>query len=558
MPHKYGQDLSCATRKDIVSYTMALKHGMLVNAPHATYVLINASHNIYTAQDIVFDLNALHNIYKIQNTDLHLNALEDIEWLSTYITAITFDTKVSKITLNSYSNKIVCLNLNIRTCQSELYIYEYIQTQLLSYYIKLRSSFILKFYIHFLISVLTIFDISSQPVMITHKLQYRLLRNCILHHDYIALLQRLSSNYLKVIYSLRFNIILVIRHVQVVYIISLPLKSIVLDIKQLIDILFQYDIYKSNLITSRIIGGGPSNIFVSEDLTQYSSLVKQDYQYIFYKYVPTNTTLQVVQNRTDLLLISDLSLSLLVSHISMANMKLIASAHNLRFNSKIKLDTLQTLISEHICQSCDDYTTIFICIDLNEQSEQTRKLKTSKVKQYQALNSEKYKSSNLNAVKQYQSSNAKSFKANNLEAVKKYQSSNSEKYKASNLEAVKNYQARSKLQFPPASLSESLQHQVISGFCKDTAPNVFQEAGCAVCGRLTPLTELQKLSDLNLDLSILYQTGITQKERYSIENILEDIHGPILEENLDNICSTCYNSVSKGKLPQLALAMVNG
>jgi len=55
-------------------------------------------------------------------------------------------------------------------------------------------------------------------------------------------------------------------------------------------------------------------------------------------------------------------------------------------------------------------------------------------------------------------------------------------------------------------------------------------------------------------LSILYQTGITQKEHYSIENILEDIHGPILEENLDNICSTCYNSVSKGKLPQLAFA----
>jgi len=82
-------------------------------------------------------------------------------------------------------------------------------------------------------------------------------------------------------------------------------------------------------------------------------------------------------------------------------------------------------------------TPIFICIDLNEQFEQTRKLKTSKVKQYQALNSEKYKSSNLNAVKQYQSSNAKSVKANNLEAVKKHQSSNSEKYKASNLEAVK-------------------------------------------------------------------------------------------------------------------------
>ena len=609
MPRKYGQDLSCATRKDIVLYTMFLKHGMLANMSHATSVLINTSHNIYNAQNTVLDLNASHDINKIHN-NLQLNTLEDKKWQFenltlfefseiTYTTAITFDTKVLEITglttgliLNSYSNKIVCFNLNIILCPSELYIYEYIQIQLLLFYTKLRSSSVLKFYIHFLMSIFTIFDISLQPSMITYKLQYRFQRNRILRHDYIALLQKLSSDCPKVIYPLKFNIILVIRHIQVVYTILLPLNFIVLDIKQLINILLQHNIYKSNLLKSRIIGGGPLNIFALEDLIQYSSLVKQDYQYIFYQYVPTNATSQVIQNRTDLLLISDLSLSLLVSHISIANMKLIANAHNLRFNSKIKLDALQKLISEHICQSCIDYTTIFICIDLNKQSKEASKLKTSRVKQYQASNSEKYKSSNLNAVKQYQSSNAKSVKANNLEAVKKYQSSNSEKYKASNLEAVKQYQntnieefkasnlkavkkyqssnlekikasnleavkkyqVQIKSQFPPALLSESLQHQVISGFCKDTASNVFQEAGCTVCGRLTPLPELQKLSDLNLDLSILCQTGITQKERYSIENILEDIHGPILEENLDNICSTCFNSVSKGKLPQLALA----
>jgi len=94
---------------------------------------------------------------------------------------------------------------------------------------------------------------------------------------------------------------------------------------------------------------------------------------------------------------------------------------------------------------------------------------------------------------------------------------------------------------------------VISEFCKNTAPIAFQEAGCIVCGRLTLLTELQKLSDLNLNLGILYQSGITQKERYSITDALEDISGPILEDNLDSICNTCYKSLSEGNLPSLAL-----
>ena len=241
MPRKYGQDLSCATCKDIVLYTMFLKHGMLANMSHATSVLINTPHNIYNAQNTVLDLNASHDIKKIHN-NLQLNTLEDKKWQFenltlfefseiTYTTAITFDTKVLEITglttgliLNSYSNKIVCFNLNIILCPSELYIYEYIQIQLLLFYTKLRSSSVLNFYIHFLMSIFTIFDISSQPSMITYKLQYRFQRNRILRHDYIALLQKLSSDCPKVIYPLKFNIILVIRHIQVVYTILLPLN----------------------------------------------------------------------------------------------------------------------------------------------------------------------------------------------------------------------------------------------------------------------------------------------------------------------------------------------
>jgi hypothetical protein len=54
----------------------------------------------------------------------------------------------------------------------------------------------------------------------------------------------------------------------------------------------------------------------------------------------------------------------------------------------------------------------------------------------------------------------------------------------------------------------------------------------------------------------LTQQSITQIKRKSSDDDFEDINRPILEKNLDNICNLCYKSISKGKIPMLAL--VNG
>ncbi|KAE9386537.1 hypothetical protein BT96DRAFT_839122, partial [Gymnopus androsaceus JB14] len=44
--------------------------------------------------------------------------------------------------------------------------------------------------------------------------------------------------------------------------------------------------------------------------------------------------------------------------------------------------------------------------------------------------------------------------------------------------------------FPPPPLSQRRIDQVISGWCTDSSPHLFQEAGCGVCGQLTPVTQL--------------------------------------------------------------------
>jgi len=96
---------------------------------------------------------------------------------------------------------------------------------------------------------------------------------------------KLSSNYLRTIYPLKFYTIVIMSHIQVSHIIILPLNFVIQDIKQLINLLWYINKLsksKSNLVKTRIIGGGPSNIFLSEDLSQYSDYIKDNFQYTFY------------------------------------------------------------------------------------------------------------------------------------------------------------------------------------------------------------------------------------------------------------------------------------
>ncbi|KAF8218954.1 hypothetical protein L208DRAFT_997860, partial [Tricholoma matsutake] len=58
--------------------------------------------------------------------------------------------------------------------------------------------------------------------------------------------------------------------------------------------------------------------------------------------------------------------------------------------------------------------------------------------------------------------------------------------------------------FPPKPLKPELSHKIISGFCKETSYEVLQESGCAVCGQLTPQTELTKLKSLTNQLHVLH------------------------------------------------------
>jgi hypothetical protein len=78
------------------------------------------------------------------------------------------------------------------------------------------------------------------------------------------------------------------------------------------------------------------------------------------------------------------------------------------------------------------------------------------------------------------------------------------------------YYVRENVKFPPSPPSERLMHKIISGFCNDTHPSKFEEAGCAACGQLVVMTKLIKLTDVKCSLDPLVHKGVTHLPRRSI------------------------------------------
>jgi len=96
----------------------------------------------------------------------------EISELMSYESAIKSDTQILKITSTVDTNfdGTMCFKFDITSCSLDFKISNYIRTQILSFCIKLRSSPILTFYIHFLLSILSVFDINIKTTMIVYKL----------------------------------------------------------------------------------------------------------------------------------------------------------------------------------------------------------------------------------------------------------------------------------------------------------------------------------------------------------------------------------------------------
>ncbi|KAJ7171045.1 hypothetical protein C8R46DRAFT_846864, partial [Mycena filopes] len=111
--------------------------------------------------------------------------------------------------------------------------------------------------------------------------------------------------------------------------------------------------------------------------------------------------------------------------------------------------------------------------------------------------------------------------------------------------------------FPPKPLSEREKKSIISRYCKTLSPGNFVEHGCAVCGCLVPRKQLTGIDSCHVDLDLLIAKGVTRKERFTSEDPIEEIPGPVLAHGCTKICVDCETYLSNGVVPKLALARHN-
>ena len=345
------------------------------------------------------------------------------------------------------------------------------------------------------------------------------------------------------------------------------------------------------------IGGGYTYTFSYDELLNFNPWsahmnFTKSTKFKFHSYIQKDYAL-ALESPNDSVLFVDLPLNILVPKLIISDLKLIAASHSQFIHAKEKRATIQSIILNHECHDCLAYVSSFqaiesvdeiknIALQKNHQLQAVKKYQTSHIEKYkhahqistqkyQSSHAEKYRHAHQLSVEKYQKFYAEKYKHAHRISVQKYQSSHIEKYKHAHLMSVQKNKAKDpdkykhinlasvnkynhKHQFPPCAPSEKLQQTIAYDFCEDTSPNMFTESGCAVCGKLIHKFQLQKWSQLNVDFDVLKRSGVSQKQRSSVHDPVEDLNGPIMIQNLDHICQKCQKSIFAGKRPLLSLA----
>ena len=168
-------------------------------------------------------------------------------------------------------------------------------------------------------------------------------------------------------------------------------------------------------------------------------------------------------------------LNQLLVNTTVKDAKSVANIHGVHVPSKSRVGDVAALFNEHSCDSCETHLSVF--------SLHVVKSNSKKCKQWYAGLDDSGKKHKL--ARQHKKETSKSQK-------QKKAKQRSEKQEALRLS-----------KFPPSPPSEILQETIAQGWCKDTSPDAFMEGGCAVCGQLTPMTHLSKLSKSGCDLDVL-------------------------------------------------------
>ena len=289
-----------------------------------------------------------------------------------------------------------------------------------------KSSPLLELYTQVFLALLKCFDIIQQQDSIfvkCHELELQLKRNQLRKHDYMAYVTQVNGALPVIISPVHMTLILLAYHIAafkyIEYYVIAPNYSWNFNIANEYinlanpDTNIQIDNIKLICQAEKIVGGGTSKIFTAEELHPFveNCVITSKFKFLSYLNKSDASGFQTTH------LLGNIPLTTLMLRLTIADLKVIAKCHKINIHSKVKLQEIQNVLGNHICNDCEEYLSVFEILCNDDLDDRKKVLNLQAVKKNQAKNPD-YKATHLQAVKKNQASNP-DYKVSNLQAVKK-------------------------------------------------------------------------------------------------------------------------------------------
>jgi hypothetical protein len=210
-------------------------------------------------------------------------------------------------------------------------------------------------------------------------------------------------------------------------------------------------------------------------------------------------------------------ISKLVSSISVASILKVARAHHIQIGSHVQKLDLPPFFENHNCLSCNLFTTVLIFCD-------TCASKARKHMNDIYTHGPPGHKGKIRAVKHDVKKHESVEPSNNVPGKSKTKAESLKSISPVVIPPIPLLETDADpdeiAYFPPKPAPESLNHQVIKDFCDDLQPHIFEEAGCAVCSLLCPLTTISQLKGVKGMLGVLESPGTTRIERKNPSDLI--------------------------------------
>ena len=239
-------------------------------------------------------------------------------------------------------------------------------------------------------------------------------------------------------------------------------------------------------------GGGKTLVFSSDELLPYVSVDLHEEHYKFIQCIIKDDQQNPILSEHDDILLCNVPLEVLAPKLTLKCAKELAALHEIFMPSKILSQNAQILLKNHKCHLCNDFLAQFEPFKITSNAERSNTWYQKNKEKRADYNKRCYPTS------EYQESNKKL--------------------------SHKHYWSKKDGKFPPAPPSAKLCQKIVSDFYADTASEAFEEAGCAVCGKLTPVCEMEELSDVE-NINLLKVDGVTRKARCKSSDPVRELRG---------------------------------